>query len=72
MLDALRNVNQLVAEGTDKTSLLDLLKGGFSLDERFDSARLDKAERLNSRLLESLQNLRDPALESSKTTDAWN
>ena len=70
MLDALRNVNQLVAEGTDKTSLLDLLKGGFSLDERFDSARLDKAERLNSRLLESLQNLRDPALESSKTTDA--
>ncbi|SFH77183.1 hypothetical protein SAMN05216206_0206 [Pseudomonas guineae] len=70
MLDALRNVNQLVAEGTDKTSLLDLLKGGFSLDERFDSARLDKAERLNSRLLESLQNLRDPALESSKTTNA--
>ena len=33
-----------------KTSLLDLLKGGFSLDERFDSGRLDKAEQLNSRL----------------------
>ena len=70
LLDALRNVNQVVEAGTGKTSLLDLLKGGFSLDERFDSARLDKAEQLNSRLLEGLQNLGNPALDSSKSTGA--
>jgi len=70
LLDALRSANQVVEEGTAKTSLLDMLKGGFSLDERFDSGRLDKAEQLNSRLLDGLQNLLNPALDSSKSTDA--
>ena len=66
LLEALRNVNQVAEAGTGKSSLLDLLKGGFSLDERFDSGRLDKAEQLNSRLLDGLQNLLSPALEGTK------
>ena len=70
LLEALRNVNQVVEEGAGKSSLLDLLKGGFSLDERFDSGRLDKAAQLNSRLLDGLQNLRNPDLDSAKRTDA--
>lgn len=70
LLEALRNVNQVVEEGTGKSSLLDLLKGGFSLDERFDSGRLEKAAQLNSRLLDGLQNLRNPDLDSAKRTDA--
>ena len=70
LLDALRSASQVAEEGTAKTSLLDMLKGGFSLDERFDSGRLDKAEQLNSRLLDGLQNLLNPALDSSKSADA--
>ncbi|MDO9616085.1 MAG: DUF5610 domain-containing protein [Pseudomonas sp.] len=70
LLEALRSANQVAEEGTGKASLLELLKGGFSLDERFDGARLDKAEQLNSRLLDGLQNLLNPALDSSKSTDA--
>jgi len=70
LLEALRSANQVVEEGTGKASLLDMLKGGFSLDERFDSGRLDKAEQLNSRLLDGLQNLLNPALDSSAVTDA--
>jgi hypothetical protein len=70
LLEALRSANQVAEEGTAKTSLLDMLKGGFSLDERFDSGRLDKAEQLNSRLLDGLQNLLNPALDSTKSTDA--
>ena len=70
LLEALRSANQVVEEGTGKASLLDMLKGGFSLDERFDSGRLDKAEQLNSRLLDGLQNLLNPALDSSAATDA--
>ncbi|HUE94856.1 DUF5610 domain-containing protein [Pseudomonas sp.] len=57
LLEALRSANQVSEDG--KGSLLDLLKGGFSLDERFDNKRLEKAERLNSRLLEGLQPLLD-------------
>ncbi|UCJ15077.1 DUF5610 domain-containing protein [Pseudomonas sp. MM211] len=55
LLDALRNANEWVSDG--KGLLQDLLKGGFSLDERFDTARLDKAEQLNGRLLDGLQGL---------------
>ncbi len=69
LLEALRNVNQVVEEGAGKSSLLDLLKGGFSLDERFDSGRLDKAAQLNSRLLDGLQNLGILGLDSAKGTD---
>lgn len=69
LLDALRSANQVAEEGSAKGNLLDLLKGGFSLDERFDSARLDKAEQLNYRLLDGLQSLLNPALDSSKSAD---
>jgi hypothetical protein len=37
--------------------LKDLLKGGFSLDERFDLPRLEKADSLNRNLLDGLQAL---------------
>lgn len=70
LLEALRSANQVTEEDSAKNTLLDLLKGGFSLDERFDSGRLDKAEKLNSRLLDGLQNLLTPVLDSSKPTDA--
>lgn len=62
LLEALRSANQVAEDGKD--SLLDLLGGGFALDERFDSKRLEKAERLNSRLLDGLQSLLDKPLES--------
>ncbi|PTS83528.1 hypothetical protein DBR00_13535 [Pseudomonas sp. HMWF032] len=70
LLEALRSASQLTEEGGAKGSLLDLLKGGFSLDERFDSGRLDKAEQLNSRLLDGLQNLLPQALDGSKSLSA--
>lgn len=55
LLDALRTAD---AWGSDGKGLLqDLLKGGFSLDERFDAGRLDKAEQVNGRLLDGLQGL---------------
>ncbi|OLU33384.1 DUF5610 domain-containing protein [Pseudomonas sp. PA27(2017)] len=55
LLDALRNADAWVSDG--KSLLQDLLKGGFSLDDRFDSGRLDKAEQVNGRLLDGLQGL---------------
>ncbi|OLU26183.1 hypothetical protein BVH03_15765 [Pseudomonas sp. PA15(2017)] len=55
LLDALRNADAWVSDG--KGLLQDLLKGGFSLDERFDAGRLDKAEQVNGRLLDGLQGL---------------
>lgn len=55
LLDALRTTGDL---SQDAGGLLrDLLKGGFSLDERFDQPRLDKAESLNRSLLDGLQSL---------------
>ena len=55
LLDALRTAGDL---SQDAGGLLrDLLKGGFSLDERFDQPRLDKAESLNRSLLDGLQSL---------------
>jgi len=55
LLDALRTADAWVSDG--KGLLQDLLKGGFSLDERFDAGRLEKAEQLNGRLLDGLQGL---------------
>ncbi len=55
LLDALRTADVWVSDG--KGLLQDLLKGGFSLDERFDSGRLEKAEQVNGRLLDGLQGL---------------
>lgn len=64
LLDSLRTANSLVEEAP--SSLLDLLRGGFSLDERFDAERLDKAERLNSRLLDGLQSVVDATTPGSQ------
>ncbi len=65
LLDALRSANEAATEGKD--TLLDLLRGGFSLDERFDQGRLDKADQLNTRLLEGLQGLLNGVPAQSKT-----
>ncbi|MDP3816933.1 DUF5610 domain-containing protein [Pseudomonas sp.] len=63
LLEALRSASQVSEDG--KGSLSDLLKGGFALDERFDSKRLEKAEKLNSRLLDGLQALLDEQLQNA-------
>lgn len=55
MLDALRSADALIENG--RGGLQQLLKGVLSLDERIDTARLDKAERLNGRLLDGIQGL---------------
>nr|WP_288455085.1 DUF5610 domain-containing protein [uncultured Pseudomonas sp.] len=55
LLDALRTADAWVSDG--KGLLQDLLKGGFSLDDRFDAGRLEKAEQVNGRLLDGLQGL---------------
>ncbi len=60
---ALRNINSLLESGRD--GLQELLKGGFALDPRLDMKHLEKAERLNSRLLDGLQGLLDPAVAST-------
>lgn len=70
LLEALRSANQVSEAGSAKSSLLDLLKGGFSLDERFDSGRLDKAEQLNSRLLDGLQSVLPALSGNAKSADA--
>lgn len=65
LLQALRNAGELAENG--RGALEELLKGGFGLDERFDSEQLAKAGRLNSRLLDGLQPLLDKA--KSESTD---
>lgn len=67
LLDALRSADAVAQDS--KGTLLELLKGGFSLDNRFDSGRLDKAEQLNTRLLDGLQGLL-PQANAAKPTPA--
>ena len=55
LLDALRTASDLTQDAGGL--LQDLLKGGFSLDERFDPSRLEKADSLNRSLLDGLQSL---------------
>lgn len=55
LLDALRSAEDLAQDAGGM--LKELLKGGFSLDERFDLPRLEKAESLNRSLLDGLQSL---------------
>lgn len=59
LLDALRSTDQITADA--KGTLEQLLEGGFSLDERFDQAALEKAKTLNERLLDGMQGLVEPA-----------
>ena len=69
LLETLRNATELLENG--KGSLQQLLGGGFSLDDRFDAVRLDKAEKLNARLLDGLQGLLDaPLLKDAKVPAA--
>ena len=62
LLEALRGSNELLEDGKD--GLKQLLAGGFSLDDRFDLPRLDKADKLNGRLLDGLQGLLDSEADS--------
>lgn len=55
LLEALRSAEGLAQDAGGL--LKDLLKGGFSLDERFDLPRLEKADSLNRSLLDGLQAL---------------
>lgn len=57
LLEALRSAGELAENG--RSTLEELLKGGFALDERFDPAQLAKADALNKRLLDGLQPLLD-------------
>jgi hypothetical protein len=68
LLDALRNTTDLLENG--RGSLQQLLGGGFSLDDRFDASRLEKAEKLNARLLDGLQGLLDSPLLADLMTPA--
>lgn len=66
LLEALRSVGELAENG--RSTLEELLKGGFALDERFDPAQLVKAEALNKRLMGGLQPLLDKG--QGRSTDA--
>lgn len=60
LLDALRTADTWSSDG--KGLLQELLKGGFSLDERFDTDSLEKAEQFNGRLLDGLEGLLNSTL----------
>lgn len=62
LLEALRTSNEASADG--RGTLEQLLSGTFALDERFDKARLDKADSFNQRLLDGLQQLLAPSVAS--------
>ncbi len=63
LVDGLQSASNLSSDPAKTMS--DLLKGAFSLDERFDQASLDKAKDLNNRLLEGLQGLITPQAQTS-------
>jgi hypothetical protein len=46
-------------------TMSDLLKGAFSLDDRFDKESLDKAQTLNDRLLSGLKGLITPQAQTT-------
>lgn len=60
LLAALRSADAVAEDG--KGMLEQLLESGFALDERFSEDMLDKAQKLNQRLLDGLQGLL-PAVE---------
>ncbi|MEK1906930.1 MAG: DUF5610 domain-containing protein [Pseudomonas sp.] len=55
LLDALSTAGDVSDDA--KSTLEQLLDGGFALDDRFSDEQLDKAKALNQRLLEGLQGL---------------
>ena len=62
LLEALRSSAEASDDG--RGTLEQMLRGVFSLDERFDAKRLDKAESFNQSLLDGLQNLVSPRVDS--------
>lgn len=58
LFDALRSANVLAEDG--KSTLEQLLDGGFVLDGDFNDAQLDRAKMLNERLLAGMQSLLQP------------
>lgn len=60
LLDTLKQANAVSNDAGEW--LASLLDGGFSLDNRFDQGRLDKAQALNGKLLDGLQGLLDQGL----------
>lgn len=65
LLDTLRSSQQVLAPEEAKSTLQQLLEGGFSLDERFNDDSLDRAGQLNARLLDGLQSLLGAPLASN-------
>ena len=61
LLEALRSSGE--ASDNARDTLEQLLHGTLALDERFDKARLDKADSFNQRLLDGLQQLLEPSAE---------
>lgn len=62
LLEALRSSSDASDDG--RGTLEQMLRGVFSLDERFDIKRLDKADSFNQSLLDGLQNLLLPRADS--------
>ena len=61
LLDALRSASELTENAG--SFLTELLKGAFSLDERFSASSLEKADTLNQTLLDGLQSLLKPSVQ---------
>lgn len=63
LVDGLQTAGGLSSDPAKTMS--DLLKGAFSLDDRFDQASLDKANELNDRLLRGLKGLMTPQTQTN-------
>ena len=63
LLDGLQSASDVSSDPAKTMS--DLLKGAFSLDDRFDQASLDKAQDLNNRLLDGLKGLITPQTQTT-------
>ncbi len=67
LLEALRSSGDASDDG--RGTLEQMLRGVFSLDERFDAKRLDKADSFNQNLLDGLQSLLLPRVDSSAVAE---
>ena len=67
LLEALRSSGDASDDG--RGTLEQMLRGVFSLDERFDAKRLDKADSFNQNLLDGLQSLLLPRVDSSASAE---
>jgi hypothetical protein len=67
LLEALRSSAEASDDG--RGTLEQMLRGVFSLDERFDAKRLDKANSFNQSLLDGLQNLVSPNVDSPASAE---